>query len=229
MRLKPTRRLLKRLVFVVAALILLPFLLIPLYRFINPPASTLMLRDWVTGASVTREWVSLAAISPNLVRAVVMSEDARFCEHDGIDWEEVQNALEDLEDGKPRGASTLNMQLSKNLFLWSSRSYLRKVVEAPLALYMDVVLPKRRIVELYLNVVEWGPGVFGAEAAAQRYFKRPAAKLTRHQASLMAAALPNPIARNPASPGQGHARIARRIAGRAAKSGAYLECVLGKK
>ncbi|MCW2309898.1 monofunctional biosynthetic peptidoglycan transglycosylase [Rhodobium gokarnense] len=229
MRLKPTRRLLKRIVLVVAVLVLLPFLLIPLYRFVNPPASTLMLRDWVTGGSVARQWVALDDISPNLVRAVVMSEDARFCEHDGIDWEEVQNALEDAEDGKPRGASTLNMQLSKNLFLWSSRSYLRKVVEAPLALYMDVVLPKDRIVELYLNTVEWGPGVFGAEAAAQRYFKRPAAKLTRNQASLMAAALPNPIARNPASPGQGHARLARRIAGRAAKSGAYLECVLGKK
>ena len=130
MRLKPTRRLLKRVVLAVAILILLPFLLIPLYRFVNPPASIPMLRDWVTGTGVTRQWVPLGKISPNLVRAVVMSEDARFCDHDGIDWQEVQNALEDFEDGRPRGASTLNMQLSKNLFLWSSRSYLRKAVEA---------------------------------------------------------------------------------------------------
>jgi len=225
MRLWPKSRSLRFLAYVAIGIVALPLVLTPLYGLVNPPASTLMLWTWATGGSVDRRWVPLEEISPNLVRAVIMSEDGRFCEHDGIDWREVQNALDAAEDGRPRGASTLTMQLVKNLFLWTSRSYLRKGLEVPLALYADAVLSKRRIAELYLNVVEWGPGIFGAEAGARRYFNRPAARLERNQAALMAAALPNPVARNPAKPGNGHARIARVIARRAAKSGGYLTCI----
>lgn len=221
----PKSRALRLVIYLAIGICLVPIVLVPVYSLVNPPASTLMLWTWATGGGVDRRWVPIDAISKNLVRAVVMAEDGRFCEHSGIDWREVQNAI-DAEGGRPRGASTITMQLVKNLFLWTSRSYLRKGLEVPLALYADLVLSKRRIVEIYLNTVEWGPGIFGAEAAGQRYFKRPAAKLSRRQAALMAAALPNPTARNPAKPSTGHRRIANRIAGRARKSGGYLKCVL---
>ncbi len=224
MKLIPKSRAMRLAVCVIVGICLAPLVLVPVYALVNPPASTLMLWTWATGGSVDRRWVPIDAISKNLVRAVVMSEDGRFCEHSGVDWREVQNAI-DADNGRPRGASTISMQLVKNLFLWTSRSYVRKALEVPLALYADLVLPKRRIAEIYLNIVEWGPGMFGAEAAARRYFKRPAAKLSLRQAALMAAALPNPGARNPAKPSAGHRRIAGRLAKRAKKSGGYLKCV----
>ena len=225
MRLLPKHTLLRYVLYTVVGLCLVPLVLVPVYSVVNPPASTLMMWNWVTGGSVDRRWVPFDKISRNLVRAVIISEDARFCAHRGVDWREVQNAIDAADEGRPRGASTLSMQLVKNLFLWTSRSYVRKAIEVPLALYAELILSKRRIAEIYLNTVEWGPGVFGAEAASQRYFRRPAAKLSRNQAALMAAALPNPIARNPAKPGSGHRRIGRRIGKRANKSGGYLTCV----
>ena len=229
MQLRLKSRLLRVLVFTAVAVVALPLLLTPLYALINPPASTLMLWTWVTGNTVDRRWVEIDNISPHLVRSVIMSEDGRFCEHSGIDWREVQNALDAAESGRPRGASTLTMQLVKNLFLWSSRSYIRKAIEVPLALYVDAILSKRRIAELYLNTAEWGSGIFGAEAAAKRYFKRPAKTLSLTQAARMAAALPNPIARNPAKPSKRHRATAARIAKRAQKSGGYLKCVFGER
>ena len=150
-------------------LCVLPLLLIPLYSVLDPPITTVMLAKALGGAGVDKDWAAIEDISPNLVRAVITSEDARFCAHHGIDWVEVQNAMDD-EDGRFRGASTITMQTVKNLFLWTGRGWIRKAIEAPLALYADLVLSKRRIMEIYLNVVEWDTGVYGAAAASSHYF-----------------------------------------------------------
>src|SRR5690606_16036164 len=141
--------------------------LIAIFRFVNPPTSMLMLLQGVAGTEITQTWVPLSHVSRNLIRAVVVSEDGRFCQHMGIDFKEMSEAFERAVDGMPRGASTISMQLSKNLFLWPTKSYLRKVIEAPVTLVIELLWPKWRILEVYLNIVEWGPGVFGAEAAAK--------------------------------------------------------------
>jgi monofunctional glycosyltransferase len=216
------RSVLLALVFVAA----LPFLLLPLYRFVDPPISAVMVVGRLTGESVDQDWVDLPNISPHLVRAVLVSEDARFCSHRGIDWTEVQNALDD-DDGRLRGASTITMQTVKNLFLWTDRSFVRKALEAPLALYAEIVLAKPRIMEIYLNIAQFGAGIYGAEAAARHYFGVPAGELSPSQAARMAAILPAPLDRNAANPGPGTRRIAGRIAAGAEKSGAYVGCVLG--
>ena len=185
-----------------------------------------MLINRAGGASIVRQWADLDDISPNLIRAVMVAEDGRFCTHWGIDFDEVENVLESLGEGeRPRGASTITMQLVKNLFLWPQRSFLRKAIEVPLALYAELVLPKDRIMEIYLNVVEWDRGVYGAEAAAQHYFNRSANKLTRVQAANMAATLPAPASRNPARPSAHVRKIAAVIARRADQSGAYVTCL----
>ncbi len=221
------RRTVRWIVRVVIVLALLPLVLMPLYRFVDPPFSTLMVWEYLHGRSLDRKWVSLDEISPNLVLAVVSSEDGRFCSHDGIDWRELRKVVED-DDGPQRGASTLTMQLVKNLFLWTSRSYVRKAIELPLAVYADLVLPKRRIMELYLNIAEWGPRTYGAEAAAERAFGRSAAKLSLTQAALLAVALPDPDGRNPAKPSSWHRRQARTIARRARGAEAYVACIYDK-
>lgn len=181
--------------------------------------------EFVTrGGDVERDWVPLAKISPTLVASVIMSEDGKFCSHHGVDWDELSKVLDRSAD-RPRGASTIAMQAVKNLFLWNSRSYLRKAVEMPIALYADLVWGKYREMEVYLNIVEWGPGIFGAEAASQHYFKRGADSLTASQAALLAASLPNPIARDPGHPGPGLRDLARTIAARARMAGAYIDCL----
>jgi monofunctional biosynthetic peptidoglycan transglycosylase len=211
-----------------AALVLLalPLLLLPLYRWVNPPVTTVMLWKALGGAGIEKSWTDLDAISPHLVRAVLSSEDARFCEHAGIDWVELQNALDDDDDGRMRGASTVTMQTVKNLFLWTGRAFIRKALEAPLALYAELVLPKPRIVEIYLNIAEWGTGIYGAGAAAEHYFGVAPAELTAAQAARLAAILPAPQVRDAADPGPQTRRAAERIAARAAKSGPYVACVL---
>jgi monofunctional biosynthetic peptidoglycan transglycosylase len=198
---------------------------LPIYASVNPPVTTVMIWKLFAGVPMTRSWVNLERISPHLVRAVLMAEDARFCAHGGIDWVEVQNALDD-NDARLRGASTITMQTMKNLFLWSGRSWIRKGLEVPLALYAELVLSKRRIMEIYLNVVEWDAGIYGAEAAARRYFGAGAPSLSADQAARLAAVLPSPERRDAARPGPGTERIAQRIAARAALSGAYVGCVL---
>jgi monofunctional glycosyltransferase len=182
------------------------------YAVVTPP-STLMVARWFTGRPVVRDVVPLTAISPALAKAVLASEDARFCDHAGVDWSALRDVVDD-EGGPSRGASTLAMQLAKNLFLWPSRSYLRKALEIPLALYLDAILGKRRIMEIYLNVVEWGDGVFGAEAAAQRHFGRSARELGRREAALLATSLPNPILRDPARPSRHQRELAAVVSGR---------------
>jgi monofunctional glycosyltransferase len=209
----------------VALFLVLPYLLTLLYWVVDP-VSTLMLGRWATGQRVERTVVSLERMGPYLPMMVVVAEDGRFCSHSGLDLHEIKEALEDAGDGgELRGASTITQQTVKNLFLWPGRSYLRKALEVPLAMWFDLILPKRRIMEIYLNIAEWGPnGVFGAQAAARRAFNKPAATLTPREAALLAAALPNPIARDPRRPGPGLNRLAGLYQGRAAKA-AGTDCV----
>jgi monofunctional biosynthetic peptidoglycan transglycosylase len=182
------------------------------YSALTPP-STLMLGRWLTLRPVDRQAVGLEAISPHLVQAVIASEDQRYCLHNGVDWGALRDVVDD-EEGPSRGASTIPMQTVKNVFLWPGRSVVRKALEIPLALMADILWGKPRTMEIYLNIAEWGEGVFGAEAAARRWFGKPARALTRGEAALLAAVLPNPILRNPALPSRGVRAQAARIQAR---------------
>lgn len=221
------RRIIIYLSAVVVALILLPYGLILLYRF-EPikPVSTLMLSELASGRYYARQWVALDDVAPVLVQSVLMSEDGQYCAHAGVDWGAINLVVESALEGEPsRGASTIAMQTAKNLFLWSSRSYIRKALEIPLALSADKMWGKQRLLEIYLNIAEWGPGIYGIEAAAQTYFGLSAAQLTRRQSALLAVTLPNPILRNPAKPTPGLNRLANRIEARARQSGSYIKCI----
>ncbi len=200
--------------------------LILLYRFVDPPASTLMVFQRVAGQEIHREWVPLERVSPALIRSVIAAEDGRFCSHWGIDLGAMKDAIERAKDGLPRGASTISMQVAKNLFLWPGKSFLRKAIEMPVTLAMEVVWPKWRMLEIYLNIAEWGPAIFGAEAASQFHFKKPAAKLSEREAALLAAALPNPIVRDAGDPGPRTARKAAVIQARARAETGAADCVL---
>lgn len=173
-----------------------------IYRFIDPPGTPLMaIRMVERGAAVHYRPVALTAVAQGLPRAVIASEDSRFCLHRGIDLGAVQEALDDYEEtGRLRGASTITMQVARNLFLWPGGGFLRKALEAPLALALDAFWPKRRIMEVYLSIAEMGPGLFGAEAAAQALFGVPASRLSDGQAARLAAILPNPNRWNAARP-----------------------------
>jgi monofunctional biosynthetic peptidoglycan transglycosylase len=199
------------------------------YRFVDPPVSSLMVIRWLSGQSFTTSWRPLSRISPHLVRAVVAAEDARFCQHPGVDWEAIDLAIERAEeDGRrPRGASTITMQTVKNLMLWPQPHYVRKLIEIPLAYMADAWWGKPRVLELYLNIAEWGPGIFGAEAASRYHFGRGASELTASQAALLAASLPNPKMRRAGRPGIGLMRVARVIETRAMRSSP--SCVLGRR
>lgn len=209
-------------------LIALPLFLIVLFRFVDPPGSMTMLARKLQGYTIKHRWVPLEKMSPKLVETVITSEDGRFCDHWGVDWDAVGEAIEEAEergDYAPRGASTIPMQTVKNLFLWEDRSYLRKAIEIPLTYVLDMLWPKRRIVEVYLNIAEWAPGVFGAEAAARHHFRRSAEKLTAAQAAQLAAALPNPHVRNAGRPGPRTLRLSRHIARRVQRESTPLGCV----
>ncbi|WP_417671221.1 monofunctional biosynthetic peptidoglycan transglycosylase [Roseibium sp.] len=207
--------------------LLLPPILTIIYAVV-PPVSTLMLARYAQLLWVDRQWTPLEDISPHLVRSVITSEDARFCEHGGVDWSALGTQIEVLSEGEtPRGASTLTMQTAKNLFLWNGRSFIRKGLELPLALMLDAMLTKRRIMEIYLNIAEWGEGVFGAEAAAHAWYGIPAKDLSRTQAARLATALPNPLGRNPAKPSSGHRKLAATNLTRVRGAGDIFGCVLG--
>jgi len=210
------RRLIRAVLLIVLALLALPYLLTPFYGA-GHPISALMAWRWLSGAPVARQWIDFDALSPALPRTVVGSEDAKFCSHHGIDWDSVRDVLDDLQDGDAaRGGSTITQQVAKNLFLWPGRSVVRKALEFPLALWIDLVLSKQRVLEIYLNIAEWGPsGQFGAEAGAQYAFGRPASSLTPREAALLAAILPNPISRSARNPGRGVQRLASTYVARA--------------
>ena len=201
--------------------LLLPYLLTPLYRA-GHPVSTLMTWRYLTGAPVSRQWIDFSAISPWLPRSVVAAEDAKFCSHHGIDWRALREVIDDAEeDGEVmRGGSTITQQVAKNLFLWPGRSVVRKALEFPLALWIDWVLPKQRILEIYLNIAELGPtGQFGAQAGSAYAFGRSASALSPREAALLAAILPNPVKRSARNPGPGVRRLAGTYAARAQASG----------
>jgi monofunctional biosynthetic peptidoglycan transglycosylase len=210
-----------------AVLVLVPYAIAPFYRFVDP-VSTPMLWRFTVGARVVRDFVPLSHISPALPIAVIVAEDGSFCRNPGIDLGAMREALrhsgEDL--GEARGASTITQQTAKNLFLWQGRSYIRKALEIPLALWLNLVLPKRRILEIYLNIAQWGPnGEFGAEAGARWAFGKSAHDLNTHEAAELAAILPNPVRRSARQPGV----IVRRLAGiyerRAAEYAALDACI----
>ena len=188
-------------------------------RWVNPPTTAVQtqrrLESWFRRAPYRkrRTYVPLRLISPNLLHAVVAAEDGRFYQHHGIDWKEVQKVVDqDLDEGRlGRGGSTITQQLVKNLFFTTYRSLPRKAVEFTLAPAAELLLPKRRILELYLNVVEWGPGIYGAEAAAQAWYGIPASALTREQAARLAALLPAPLRRKPARMNTYSAEILKRM------------------
>ena len=203
------RRVMRTLIVIVLVVVLLPYVLTPLYS-VGHPVSTLMIGRFLTGQNVTRAWVDLDTMSPALPRSVIGAEDSKFCSHHGIDWESVRDVIEDAQDGEvARGGSTITQQVAKNLFLWPGRSVIRKALEFPLALWIDLVLSKKRILELYLNIAELGPdGQFGVEAGAIYAFNRPAAALSAQEAALLASILPNPVTRSARNPGPGVRRMA---------------------
>jgi monofunctional biosynthetic peptidoglycan transglycosylase len=209
-----------------AILVLLPYLLAPLYRLVDP-VSTPMIARWLLGKRVERIIVPLGRIAPVLPRTVIASEDARFCSHYGVDLAELREALEDADDlSEMRGGSTITQQVAKNLFLWPGRSLVRKALEFPLALWIDWVLPKRRIMEIYLNIAEWGPnGEFGIEAGARHAFNKPASQLTSGEAALLAAMLPNPRRRSAKAPRPSVRRIAGIVQARAARHRSIDACL----
>jgi monofunctional biosynthetic peptidoglycan transglycosylase len=214
----PRRRLLgpiaRVLLFVFVAL---PLLLVIVYRFLPPPTTFLMLkRVALESESHDYRWRGLDDISPHLVRAVISSEDAKFCTHDGFDGDAIAAAMRNNErrPSRIKGGSTISQQTAKNVFLWPDRSYVRKGAEAYLTVLTETLWSKRRIMEVYLNVIEWGPGVYGAEAAARHWFKKSAGDLTRLEAARLAAILPSPRRYKAASPGPYVRRRTRAIQAR---------------
>lgn len=205
-----------------AALVLL---LTVLYRWVDPPASALMIAQRLSGTEIQQRWVPIRRISPHLVQAVILSEDGGFCRHRGVDWSAVEEAIESTREGVLRGGSTITMQVVKNLFLWSWRSYVRKAIEIPLAYLVELFWPKARVLEIYLNIVEWGDGIFGAEAAARHHFGKSAANLTAQEAALLAVALPNPLERHPGQPGYLVRRLASNLLGRMKTVRTTMGCV----
>ncbi|MDX1384355.1 MAG: monofunctional biosynthetic peptidoglycan transglycosylase [Thermoanaerobaculia bacterium] len=215
---------------VLAALLLPLIWLLPL-RWMEPRSSAFMRRSAAAGADVSYDWVELRSIAPEMVLAVVASEDQRFPDHWGIDLEALADAVAERERrGELRGASTITQQTVKNLFLWPDRSLLRKGVEAYLAVLAELVWPKRHILEIYLNVVELGEGTFGVEAASRRFFGRSAAELSPRQAATLAAVLPNPSRLRADHPSAQVRRRAGWIRKQVEQLGgpAYLDPVLGE-
>lgn len=185
---------LRRLLLGTVAILCAPLVLTLLFRWVPVPTSAFMLRHVVTeGKTYRYEWVSADEISKWPGKAVVASEDQRFHEHWGLDLAAIEKALDEKQRGRRvRGASTISQQVVKNLYLWPGQSWIRKGLEAGYTVWMELVLPKDRILLIYLNIAEFGYGVYGVEAAAQRYFNKPASELTRSEAALMAVVLPNP-------------------------------------
>ena len=206
---------------------LVPAFLLVLYRFeFVHPISTLMVKESLVGHGAKREWIDIDDMAPVLYHSVLSSEDGKFCSHSGVDWEALNKVIEDAIDGeKTRGASTITMQLVKNLFLWPNRSFIRKGLEVPYAMMAELILPKKRIMEIYLNIAEWDKGIFGVELAAQKYFNRSAAKIGPRYSSLLAVTLPNPKKRNAAKPTRSMDRVAKIVQRRAKASGAYVQCL----
>ncbi|MBX6321633.1 MAG: monofunctional biosynthetic peptidoglycan transglycosylase [Rhodospirillaceae bacterium] len=200
-----------------AVLFILSVLLVVLFGVVPVPATPLMVIRLAEGRGWHHDWVPLEDISPNLVRAVIAAEDARFCEHFGFDLEAIEEAWQRNQRGRRvRGASTISMQTAKNLFLWPGRDWVRKGLEAYFTVLIELAWSKHRIMEVYLNVIEMGPGIYGAQAAARAHFGKAARALSAREAALLASVLPNPLRWSPAKPTGYIARRASIIQGRMA-------------
>ena len=197
----------------VLAIMLGLFLSVIAFRFVNPPITPVMVAEKLRGTTLKYRFVPLGSIARDLPLAVIASEDGRFCNHWGVDWAAVKDAVQEARKrGRGfRGASTIPMQTAKNLYLWTDRSYVRKVLEVPLAYLLSIFWPKERVIEVYLNIAQWGPGIFGAEAASQHYFRKSASQLTRREALLLAVSLPAPRLRNPGKPSPRMLRMAKAV------------------
>lgn len=195
----------------VAAIVVLTVLVVLPWRWVPPPTTAFMLRErLVSGEAISYQWTPGEGISEQLPLAIVAAEDQKFPDHRGFDWDAIRGAMERnrAEDGPLRGGSTISQQLAKNLYLWPAQSWVRKGLEAYLTWWIELLWPKGRILEVYVNVVEFGPGVFGAAAAAETLIGRPAAELTPRDAALLAAVLPSPkrfSARSPSAYVRGRA------------------------
>lgn len=219
------RRWRRTLLWLGALLLGLPLCLTLLYSVVPPPLTPLMLLRLLEGEGLQKQWVSFDEISPNLRFAVIAAEDNLFCEHSGFDFASLREAWAERQaGGRTRGASTLSQQLAKNLFLWPGGGFLRKGAEAYLTLYLEGLLSKRRLLELYLNVAEWGPGVYGAGAGAESHFGKPASQLSAREAALMAAVLPNPRRWSAARPSDYINRRAATLQRRVQQLGPLLDC-----
>lgn len=202
------RRLLRFLVWFIAIWVGVTVSAVLVLRWLDPPTSSFMVRARVTAwrqddaaFRFQYRWVDANRISPHLKLAVIASEDQLFPQHWGFDVRSINKALEERQRGKRmRGASTLSQQVVKNLFLWPGQSWIRKGIESYFTVLIESLWPKRRILEVYLNVAQFGKGIYGAEAAAQRFFRKPAARLSAPEAALLAAALPNPVRLKVAAP-----------------------------
>jgi len=200
------RFLLKVLLITILAFVLLSLLLVLPFRWVNPPITMVMADRWITSTEdfqLRKTWLSWDEIPKHAALAVVTSEDQKFPLHSGFDLKAIQQALKERERrGGLRGASTISQQVAKNMYLWTGRSWFRKGLEVWFTLLIELSWSKQRILEIYLNIAEWGPGVFGLEAASQYHFGRSAMKLTPIQAALLASSLPSPIKYHPAKPAQ---------------------------
>ena len=197
-----------------------------IFRFLPVPITPLMVIRSIQGEGLDRQWVSIEEMSPHLARAVIASEDNRFCEHGGIDWSAVRTVFDEYrEDGRLRGASTISMQTVKNLYFWPGRSVIRKGLEVAIVPIMESVWPKERIIEVYLNIVELGPGLYGAEAASRHYWGVSARALTAKQSAALAAILPAPRRRNPTARSRLIRQRVARIEHAWSQLGPMLDCV----
>ena len=223
------RRLLLVLAGVILLLVFLPYAIVPFYRYVQP-VSTPMLWRWLTGGRVERIIVPLSRIAPSLPLSVIVAEDGSFCRNRGVDLGAVREALQqaDKDIVQARGGSTITQQTAKNLFFWQGRSFVRKALEFPLALWINLVLPKRRVLEIYLNIVQWGPnGEFGAEAAARWAFGKSAHDLTGRESAELSAILPNPVRRSARAPSSWVRKLASLYVRRAATYPVLDACVRG--
>jgi monofunctional biosynthetic peptidoglycan transglycosylase len=224
-RRSPFRLLALGVVWTALALFALFFFLACLYA-VARPFSTLMLARTIEGKSYQRIYTPLRSIAPTALAAVIASEDAGFCDNDGVDWGALREVLSGAgEHGPSRGASTITMQTAKNLFLWPGRSTIRKGIEIGMALVLSKVWSKTRTLEIYLDIAEWGDGIYGIEAAAERYFHKSAGQLNPHEAALLATALPNPFLRNPAHPSPLQRRLAGGLESKARENSDLLKCL----
>lgn len=227
---KPRKRRGRIVLWTLLVLMLLPIVGVLVHAVVPPPMTILMAEQAIRGRGLDYRWRNLDAISPNLVYAAIASEDSRFCSHMGFDMEAIEQALQANRDGgRIRGGSTISQQTAKNVFLWPGRDWVRKGLEAGYTGLIEVVWPKRRIIEVYLNVAEFAPGVYGAEAGAQHWFDVSAADLSPLQAARMAAVLPSPRRYDAASPGPYVRRRTGQIqrAARVVRNDGLATCVTG--